>query len=149
MSNLATIYAKKTAVAKQELLNDGYTMNEMDMVFGEENFYFPTTQEKANQTKGILSNLVSNNQIKESDKKRLGEMIEDAYEYFVKAGKSKKPKPISNDLEPKPVVAKTPEKNEEWWDKNKLWVYVGGGALLLGTIITIVVVSKKRSKKNK
>tara|TARA_R110001599_G_scaffold266278_1_gene467002 strand:- start:197 stop:670 length:474 start_codon:yes stop_codon:yes gene_type:complete len=157
MSNLSTMIARKTAIAKQELLSDGYTMDEMDMVFGEEDFYFPTTTDKSNQTKGILGNLVSNNQIKETDKKRLGEMIEDAYEYFVKAGKSKKPKRIPDHLQPsKPSTTDEIEMNKKtkavadtWWNKNKLWVYIGGGTLLLGTIITIVVVSKKRSKNNK
>ena len=157
MSNLSTMIARKTAIAKQELLSDGYTMDEMDMVFGEEDFYFPTTNEKSNQTKGILGNLVSNNQIKETDKKRLGEMIEDAYEYFVKAGKSKKPKRIPDNLKPgKPSTTDEIEMNKKtkavadtWWNKNKLWVYIGGGTLLLGTIITIIVVSKKGAKKNK
>tara|TARA_R110000803_G_scaffold128158_5_gene195572 strand:- start:2341 stop:2817 length:477 start_codon:yes stop_codon:yes gene_type:complete len=47
---------------------------------------------------------------------------------------------------PAPKSAPKPAPQPSWWSKNKLWVYVGGGVLLWGAIVTIVVVRKRRSK---
>ena len=41
-----------------------------------------------------------------------------------------------------------PEKELSWWDKNKLWVYIGG-SLLFVTITTAVIVYANKKKKGK
>ena len=144
MSNFYSLLAKKIDIARDSLTARGVSKEDMDNVFGEENFFFPTTRAKEKQTIDIIDNLITNNQYKASDKDRLVDMVETAYNEFKQAGK----KPKDSKLLRQPVsqsVTKPPEETKEsWFKKNKLWVMIGGGVLLLGTIVTIVVVSNKK-----
>ena len=54
------------------------------------------------------------------------------------------------DLDEAVITAKKPSAKEEksWWDKNKLWVYIGGGFCIVA-ITTAVIVYKSKKKKGK
>jgi hypothetical protein len=42
-----------------------------------------------------------------------------------------------------------PQPEESWWDKNKLWVYIGGGLCLVAITTAIIVYSQKNKKGKK
>ena len=50
---------------------------------------------------------------------------------------------------PKPESKPKPKPEPSWWDKNKLWVIIGGSLLLVTMTTAIIVISKKNSKKSK
>jgi hypothetical protein len=152
MSSFYATLARKIDIAKAGLKAQGFTKAQMDLVFGEEDLFYPTTRAKVEQTKGILDNLIANKQIKKSDKALLSEMVDEAYNEFREAGKPKKTsKNVSKKTivdEPIPIgTLKETDKGAKGWKAIPMAGKIGiisGGVLLFG-LLTFAIVKAARN----
>ena len=151
MSSFYATLARKIDIAKAGLKAQGFTKAQMDLVFGEEDLFYPTTRAKVEQTKGILDNLIANKQIKKSDKALLSEMVDEAYNEFREAGKpQRKPsKSVSKKtiIDEPGLATDTEEKDKKGWKAipmaGKIGI-IGGGVLLFG-LLTFAIVKAARN----
>lgn len=74
---------KKVMLVRNELLQEGFSNELMNNVFGDENFYFPTSKEKYSNLLYVLQLLIDNKQFDESDKVALVSLAEKAYQMFI------------------------------------------------------------------
>ena len=73
--------AKITAV-KSELVKRGYDSEMISSLFGDDNFYFPKTKEELDLTIYIVDHIIDNGQYAITDKTKMIELAQDAFELF-------------------------------------------------------------------
>lgn len=73
---------KRISSVRQELAQLGYSLEMMNDLFGDENFYFPTTEEKFETTIYIVDLLIENGQYKQSAKSDLIAMAVQAHSLY-------------------------------------------------------------------
>jgi len=73
---------KKMAEIRVELQNAGYSQFMMDELFGDENFYFPKSQEDLETVLHIVNLLIENEQFEESDRPALISLAKSAYTQY-------------------------------------------------------------------
>jgi hypothetical protein len=75
---------QKVERIRKKLIKDGYSHQLMNDLFGEENFYFPTSVEKYYTVLYVVDLVIANEQYKESDKLILISLVEKAYVLYTK-----------------------------------------------------------------
>ena len=73
---------QKITNSRNELLSAGYTQEMMNDLFGDENFYFPTTRDKLNTSFYIIDKLIENKQYKESERGVLLSLAKKAFNAY-------------------------------------------------------------------
>jgi hypothetical protein len=81
-TNVTKEEKKRVTNTRRTLAVAGYSNEMMNDLFGDENFYFPTTEEKLEKLDHIIDLLIENDQYEESDKTQLLSLAKDAYVQF-------------------------------------------------------------------
>jgi hypothetical protein len=138
---------KKIELARKELETQGYSVVDMNNVFGDDNLYFPKSTREVSQTVGIIDNLINNKQYTKKEKRKLAKMVNDAYKFYRIA----KPGSISVDESDNANQDVTVEVDKESETNKKTWkdmkkgtkiAIVAGSAVVLGGIIWLIVRKK-------
>lgn len=68
--------------AREELASLGYTMETMNELFGDENLFFPTTEEELELSFYIVELVIKNQQFEASDRTHLEQLVKDAFTVY-------------------------------------------------------------------
>lgn len=72
----------KITAARIALEERGYDSEMISVLFGDDNFYFPTSKEELSLTIYIIDFIIDNGQFEKSDKSKLVLMAKEAYRLF-------------------------------------------------------------------
>lgn len=138
---------RNIAWAKKQLLKEGFSAEDQELIF-QEDLFFPKSSSELASTIGAIDQMVNNKILPENKQKIYVAMAQRSYNLYKNAAKEMRKDRIANEKAIKTdEIANAQDgtkvlKPKTWMQKN--WGWLVGGLVLTATTITIIVVKRKQ-----